>query len=44
MENYNFKKLFRAESNFDISKANTEFKSKLKKEDGEKLLVELKEL
>lgn len=43
MENYNFKKLFRAESNFDISKANTEFKSKLKKEDGEKLLVELKE-
>ena len=43
MENYNFKKLFRAESNFDISKANTEFKSKLKKEDGEKLLIELKE-
>lgn len=43
MDNYNFKKLFRAESDFDISKANTEFKSKLKKEDGEKLLVELKD-
>lgn len=43
MENYNFKKLFRADSDFDIAKANTEFKSKLKKEDGEKLLAELKE-
>lgn len=43
MENYNFKKLFRADSDFDISKADTEFKSKLKKDDGEKLLAELKE-